>query len=48
MEKLTLEQAAKEIGVNPKTLHRFEHGKTPDAATLGQILTWALKKTEPR
>ena len=33
---------AEEIGIDPSTLSRFEHGRMPDATHLAQILRWLL------
>jgi transcriptional regulator with XRE-family HTH domain len=38
--KLTLREAAREIGISPATLMRVESGRIPDVDTFGKLCVW--------
>ena len=38
--KVTLRQAAAEIGIGPATLLRVESGRVPDVSTFGKLCIW--------
>jgi transcriptional regulator with XRE-family HTH domain len=39
---LTIEEAAKLIGINKSSLHRLEQGHDIDGRNLAKVLTWLL------
>ena len=41
-EKKTVRAGAKEIGIDPTTLHRFEKGESLSSANLCKIIVWLL------
>jgi len=41
--KLTVQEAAKMIGLSAATYNRIERGENMDGAVLAKILTWLLK-----
>ena len=43
MERLTLKEVSKDIGIPLPTLSRVEHGEAMDGKTLAKILAWATE-----
>jgi len=44
LERLTLRQAAEQIGIPFQTLHRIESGKPMEGRTLAVILNWLMSE----
>ena len=42
MSELDIRAAAKEIGIDPTTLHRIEQGRMPSAESLRTIIIWLI------
>lgn len=40
--RITVRQAAREIGLSPATLNRFERGENCDSGTMASIFRWLL------
>lgn len=45
-EKITMREAAKEIGISAPTLCRVEKGEKMDGKTLSKILSWMMSEVE--
>jgi transcriptional regulator with XRE-family HTH domain len=43
---ITVREGARQIGLTPPTLHRFENGRDTSGATLARVMQWALDKEE--
>jgi len=46
MSELDIRAAAKEIGIDPTTLHRIEQGRMPSAESLRTIIIWLIGNEE--
>lgn len=44
IERLTLKQAAEQIGIPFQTLHRIEQGSKTEGRTLAVLLRWLLEE----